>query len=126
MIGELHVSLLFFAVLKFLPEYGWMELSPQQTLIESIGQRCCFSQNTAIAEKDLAGPNWDAKAPLKSQSASSCSSSTPSTSCSSESSLIKIPRMIPYCTYVTCDLFLLEDDIPHTQTTVQPDKETAC
>lgn len=100
-----------------------MELSPQQTLIEAIGQRCGFSQNTAIAEKDLSGPTWDAKAPLKSQSASSCSSST---SCSSESSLIKIPRMIPYCIYVTRDLFLLEDDIPHTQTTVQRDKEMGC
>ena len=33
----------------------------------------------------------------------------------SESSLSKIPRKIPHCTYVPCDLFLLEDNIPQAK-----------
>ena len=106
MIDELQVSLLFSAVLKFLLR----ELSPRQSLMESIGQRWDFSQNAANAERDLSGLPGMPK--LQGSQSVSCVSLFISLS---ESSLNKIPRKIPHCTYVPCDLFLLKDNIPQAK-----------
>lgn len=51
-IGELHISLLFLAVLKSFPKL-WLELFPQQTLTESTGRRCDCGQSMGSAEKRL-------------------------------------------------------------------------
>lgn len=109
MIDELHVSLLFFAVLKFLPEYGWN--SRPGSLWWSPLAREGISAKIQPMQKETY------------QDHLGCQSSREVSQCpclnlfisSSESSVIKIPRKIPHSTYVPCDLFLLEDNIPQAK-----------
>lgn len=109
MIDELHVSLLLFAFLKFLPEYGWN--SPPGSLWWSPLAKDGISAKIQPMQKETY------------QDHLGCQSSREVSQCpclnlfisSSESSVIKIPRKIPHSTYVPCDLFLLEDNIPQAK-----------